>query len=319
MSKLFYALGAGLLKLFGNLPRDLARPAAAALAQITVAFLSRDRRVAIRNLEIAFPLWTDSKRRQTLRRVVRQLGWMGVEFARFPRCARHSLESFVTVDGSDYLSEACRRGRGVFLLSGHFCPWELSRFAIGKYGYRGVNPVRAIDIPEINTLINQYRSLSGNCPVFREKSARVLIRALRANGIAGIAIDEDTPSHENPVFVDFFGMPAATSTAAARLVRITNASAMPCFIHWDTGIGKYRISFLPIIETVRTDDPHGDLFENTSRFTQALESFVRLHPDHWLWLQPRWRTRPLSEESPYRDGSLKTLKSGLPLHHSVQG
>ena len=39
--------------------------------------------------------------------------------------------------------------------------------------------------------------------------------------------------------------------------------------------------------------------ENTARFTRVIEDYVRAHPDQWLWVHKRWKTRPPGEKPIY--------------------
>ena len=49
----------------------------------------------------------------------------------------------------------------------------------------------------------------------------------------------------------------------------------------------------------RTGSKEDDIRENTQRFTKVVEDFVREHPDQWLWIHKRWKTRPPGEPGIY--------------------
>ena len=57
---------------------------------------------------------------------------------------------------------------------------------------------------------------------------------------------------------------------------------------------SHRIVILPRVETVRSSDRDSDTVENTRRFNRVLEDMVREHPEQWIWMHKRWRTRPPS-------------------------
>ena len=38
---------------------------------------------------------------------------------------------------------------------------------------------------------------------------------------------------------------------------------------------------------------------NTQNFTRLIEDAARRHPDHWLWVHRRWKTRPPGEPPLY--------------------
>jgi KDO2-lipid IV(A) lauroyltransferase len=54
------------------------------------------------------------------------------------------------------------------------------------------------------------------------------------------------------------------------------------------------------VDLVRTGDDTADIRENTQRFTRVIENYVRRHPDQWLWVHRRWKTRPPGEPSIYK-------------------
>jgi KDO2-lipid IV(A) lauroyltransferase len=111
-------------------------------------------------------------------------------------------------------------------------------------------------------------------------------------------MDHNT-SREEGVFVDFFGVPACTTTGLARVALHTEAAVVPGFLHWDPALRKHRLRLHPAIELVRTGDNESDIRENTARFTRAIEEFAREYPDQWLWVHKRWKTRPVGERSLY--------------------
>jgi KDO2-lipid IV(A) lauroyltransferase len=59
------------------------------------------------------------------------------------------------------------------------------------------------------------------------------------------------------------------------------------------------LRFEPGIHIVRTGDEARDIRENTALFTRAVEDYVRRHPDQWLWVHRRWKTRPTGEKPLY--------------------
>lgn len=286
------------LKGLGLLPRPLARAVGAAVARVAYFFRPPLGRAARFNLKLAFPGLAGSERARIVRRLVRHMGWMAGEFSQFPKYTRESIERIVVLDGFENFAAAQRRGKGVLLLTGHTGAWELAPFAHALYGYPLHFLVRPLDNPRVEALVNHYRCLSGNTPIDKGQSARAILQILRDGGTVGILIDQNT-SLEEGVFVDFFGVPAATTSGLARLALRTDAPLVPAFLYWDPDMRKYRLRFEPTIELVRTGDDDADVRENTARFTRAVEDFARRHPDQWLWVHKRWKTRPPGEKPLY--------------------
>ena len=286
------------LKALGTLPRSAARFVGAGFAAVAYRLRTPLRRAAQTNLQIAFPEWSEKKRDEVIRRVVRQVGWMAAEFSQLPKYSRKNIENIVVIDGFENFDAARRRGKGVLFLTGHMSAWELSSFAHALYGYPLHFLVRPVSNRRIDALVNRYRCLSGNKPIDKNKSARAILKVLGEAGTVGILMDHNTSLDEG-VFVNFFGVPASTSSGLARLALRTGAAVVPGFLLWDSSRRKYRLRFEPAVELSRTNDEEADVRENTQRFTQVIEEFVRSHPDQWLWVHKRWKTRPPGDPPMY--------------------
>src|SRR5260370_1268366 len=293
-----YAAVWGILKGLGALPRPLARSIAAGVVGIFYALLPRMRKAGGVNLRIGFPEWADAQRKAVVGRMLRNLGWMAAAFARFPKYTKENIEQIVVLDGHENFLEGQRRGKGVLYLTGHIGAWELSSFAHALYGFPLHYMARRIDNPRIDTLVNGYRCLSGNRPIFKNESARVMLKVLNEAGTIGILADQNTMPQE-AAFVDFFGKQASTTTGIARVALHTDAAVVPGYAIWDEHSGKYRLRFKPPVELIRTGATERDVIENTQNFTKAIEDIIRKYPEQWVWVHGRWNTRPAGEPSLY--------------------
>ena len=286
------------LKVVGVLPRTVARRLAASIASLLFALRPKLEKTADFNLRLAFPELTDAQRKDITRKMVRNLGWMAAEFARFPQFTRENIKELVILDGHENFLEGQRRGKGVLYLTGHIGAWELSSFAHGLYGYPLHYMARPLDNQRLDELVNRYRCASANRPILKNESARVMLKVLKEAGTVGILADQNTMPEEG-VFVDFFGKSACTTTGIARVALHTGAAVVPGYAHWDEAIGKYRLRFEPPVELIRTGDAERDIFENTQKFTKVIEEIIRKYPEQWVWLHKRWKVRPKGEAALY--------------------
>jgi Kdo2-lipid IVA lauroyltransferase/acyltransferase len=281
------------------LPRDAARSLAAGVARLLYGVLPKLRKTAEFNLRLAFPDWDDAQRHAVIRGMVRNLGWMAAEFARFPRYTRENIGEVLVLDGHENFLEGQGRGKGVLYLTGHIGAWELSSFAHALYGFPLHYMARPLDNARVDRLVNRYRRLSGNQPIFKNESARILLKVLRDSGTVGILADQNTMPEEG-VFVEFFGKTACTTTGIARVALHTDAAVVPGYAVWDESIRKYRLRFEPVVEPVRTGDTERDVFVNTQKFAAVIESIIRKYPEQWVWVHARWKTRPKGEPELYQ-------------------
>src|SRR5271155_4905951 len=248
-----YAVAWTGLRLLGLLPRPAARWVGASFAAVAYEFRTPLRRAAVFNLQLAFPDWGEAKRKNVIRGMIRQIGWMAGEFSQFPRYTPQNIERSVVLDGPENFDAGQRRGKGVLFLTGHMSAWELSSFAHALYGYPLHFLVRPVANEKVDALINGYRCLSGNRPIDKNKSARAILKVLGDAGTVGILMDHNTSLDEG-VFVNFFGAPASTSSGLARLALRTDAAVLPGFLIWDSSRRKYRLRFERAVELSRTGD-----------------------------------------------------------------
>jgi KDO2-lipid IV(A) lauroyltransferase len=295
---LAYAIVWVVLKFTGGLPRRLAHALAAGVARGLFAVTLKLRKTAEFNLKLAFPEWSDAQRAATIHGMVRSLGRMAAEFAMMPRYTRKNVEDIIVLDGQENFLEGQRRGKGVLFLTAHVGAWELSSYAHALYGYPLHYMARPLDNARLDALVNRYRGLSGNTPIFKNESARAMLKILKDAGTIGILADQNTLREEG-VFVDFFGVPACTTTGIARVALHTGAAVVPGYAVWDGSLQKYRLRFEPPLELIRTDDAERDILENTQRFARVTEEIIRKYPGQWVWVHARWKTRPVGEPPLY--------------------
>lgn len=286
-----YALAWLLMKFFGLMPRTIAHRAAGIVAWLGFHLARRQRNAGFHNLRMAMPELSAQEHHRILRGSFENLARLLVEFSHFSELNKGNISRFVIHDGLENYHEAVRRGRGIIFMTAHFGAWELSSFAQSIYGYPLKFVVRPIDNPKVDALITRYRTLGGNVPIQRRSAGRDILKALRNNQAVGILFDQNTTSDEG-VFVDFFGIPAATTPAIATFALRTGAAVLPGFLIWDEALHTHRLRFDPPVELINTGDLAHDVVQNTARFNKILERYVREYPDQWLWIHRRWKTRP---------------------------
>ena len=299
IERLQYAVAWTFVKMLGALPRPVARGIAAAATRLLLLFLPKLRKTAEFNLKLAFPEWTDVQRRAVMKGMARNLGWMAAEFARMPQYTKENIAEVVVLDGHENFMAGQNREKGVLYLTGHIGAWELSSYAHALYGFPLHYMARPLDNGPLDALVNRYRGLSGNRPIYKNEAARVMLRVLKGAGTVGILADQNTMPDEG-VFVDFFGVPACTTTGIARVALHTDAAVVPGYAFWDENLRKYRLRFEPPVELIRTGDTERDIFENTQRFAKVIEEIVRKYPEQWVWIHARWKNRPKGEAPLYK-------------------
>ena len=287
-----------LLTAFRLLPRRLARAAGAGLGAFARVALPRLRRTGLRNLELAYPALPLAERERILRNLYRNLGYQLAEFCRMSTYTLENTRGLARYEGLEHYLSARDRGAGVLIVTAHLGVWELSSFWHSLMGYPMTMVIRRLDNPRVDRLVNGIRCLHGNRVVHKDDFARGLLAAMHRGETVGILMDTNMTPPQG-VFVPFFGLPACTASGLARVALRTGAAVLPGFMVWEPAEGKYVLRFGEEIPLTRSGDDEGDVVENTARLTAVIEAAIRRHPDQWLWVHRRWKTRPEGEPPVY--------------------
>jgi Kdo2-lipid IVA lauroyltransferase/acyltransferase len=287
-----------LLKSLGILPRNAAIAVSKIVARLIYKVHKRLRQIGFRNLEMAMPELTQYERAKILEGVFDNLGRLLGEFSQFLKITRENISNVVVYEGFENYARAAAKGRGVLMLTGHIGAWELCAFSHGVYGYPLSFLARPLDNPMLEKMIAHYRALSQNTPIDKNNSVREVLKTLKRGKDVGLLIDANTLESEG-VFCDFFDIPACSTTGLAVFALRSDAPVVPGFLIWDQKRQKHILRFEPEIPLIRTGEFKEEVAMNTARFTKAIEECVRRHPEQWLWIHKRWRTRPANEPDLY--------------------
>jgi KDO2-lipid IV(A) lauroyltransferase len=178
-----------------------------------------------------------------------------------------------------------------------FCPHFVC-LDVGGVAAR-VMPLATIYSPQKNKafddLLRYGRERYGPVRLFtREEGVKPILRALR-DGLPYYMLPDMDFGEKDAAFVPFFGIPAATLTAMARLAGATGAKVIPVIATFLPNYKGYRVEFFPAWE----DYPGDDMIAATRRMNAFIEARVREHPAEYFWTHKRFKTRPPGEPSLY--------------------
>ncbi len=244
------------------------------------------RRLAVRQLQAAFPARSARECRGIARRTFAHFGRSLTLLLKFSTLTPEQILGRVVFEGEERVRESLSAGRGVLLCTGHFGFWEIQGIAHPLV----LPPIsvlaRRLDNPYLHALLERTRTRTGNQVIYRRGALRRVLRALNGGEAVAVLIDQ----HIQPadaVSVQFFDRPAATTSAVAALGLRTGAAVIPVF-GLPAANGRYRFVYEHPIEPPRADAPD-PIVEFTQRCTDVLEMYVRRHPELWLWMHRRWR------------------------------
>lgn len=293
--------GAGLL---GAMPLHVAETIAATggAAYGTLARLlsMRDHRVAMVNLEIAFPEKSATERKAILRSTWLNWGRFAADSSQLLTITKEQLKEMVTMESPALFEELRQRigRRGLLILTAHFGSFEMLHAAVSVHGA----PVTIVHRPMANPLADEWirrmRTRFGTNVLARGEAARDVVRELRAGRIVAIPFDQAARKNTR-IFSPFFGLQTSTNPGLARLAQVTGAPVFPVVIIRNGDGPTHRVWIGPEIELQKSRDREQDIIENTRRFNKTLEEIIRRNPDHWIWMYRRWKQQPEGLLPPY--------------------
>jgi KDO2-lipid IV(A) lauroyltransferase len=252
------------------------------------------RGVVMGNLRLAFPEWTEAKRRQVARQTFLNLGRMAPEFLLVSRLDKDELERMFVYDPgvAETVLAARASGRPIVVCTAHFGNFENLAAVHNLKGYPITMVVRALGGGWFGRFWNKGRSKAGLevLEVTRGETLKAAQRAMRQGRVLGYVIDQNM-SARRAIFPTFFGVPAATAPTPAYLAMRSGAVI---FFMLDVPLpdGRHRIVAEGPLEPPDTGDRDADVLAFMQDLNDRLERWVRLYPDRWYWLHRRWKTRP---------------------------
>ena len=121
----------------------------------------------------------------------------------------------------------------------------------------------------------------------RDAGIKPVIRAMREKLPFFMLPDMDF-GIKDAAFVPFFGVPAATLTAPARIAAATAAGVIPVIATYLPHYRGWTVRFHPRW----IDFPGDDIIAATRRVNAFIEEAVRQAPAQYLWTHKRFKTRP---------------------------
>jgi len=250
------------------------------------------RTIARTNIGLCFPELDTRQQEQLVNRFYDSLGMSLVETAFAYWADAREFDVFGTLDGLEHIESARKQGKGVLLLSGHFCSLDFAGRILAKH-HPACFTYQKLRNRLIDSAIKKRRAETCELLINRYDT-RGFIKALRAGHVVWYAPDQDQ-ARKNSVFAPFFGIPVNTLTSTTKLVKLTGAVVLPFHIRRLHDSKGYALTIAPPLENF----PGASEVEDATRFNAIIESRIREHPEQYLWMHRRFKTRPEKEEKLY--------------------
>ena len=264
------------------------------LAPIAYLIASKERQVALKNLEMALPELSPAQRETITRKMFQHLALSVMEIIQIDRFFTTKKPLQLKPEHRKLFEQALAQGQGVIAVTGHIGNWELLAQFLVKEGIPMVTIARPTYDPRLTKWLDTVRSQYGLEVIWRGENSvsREMIRTFRDNKILALLMDQDT--RVQSVFAPFFGRMAYTPSAAAVLALRFNA---PIILGWSHREENGHEFYFERIDPPATKDQDIAKTELIHLLNQKLESAIRRKPEQWVWLHQRWKTESSNNET----------------------
>ena len=244
------------------------------------------RRVAIRNLELAYPDWAPNKRRAVARQSVQSTAEIMTEIGPLWSRSWSKTSAMLTVEGIEAVTEPLASGRGVIVLGPHLGNWELLGMHLATLGDL-VALYEPLALTRVDQLVHRGRQRTGGRLVpTTPRGIAELVRSVRRGGITGILPDQVPKDIKAGLNAPFFGVECFTATLAYNLIKRSGAAAvMGAVLRTPTG---FRAMYRATEKGVYSDDP----LEALTTINRGVENLIVGNEAQYQWQYKRFRCRP---------------------------
>ena len=279
------------MRALAPLPLGVVRALGNALGRLLFVAARPRRRIALTNLRLCFPHWTEAERVALARRnfvyftqafLDRSWLWHGD-----PAVVRQRLRITGAVD------DLTREG-AVVMFAPHFYGMDAGGSAVMQQIDR---PACTIYSTQPNAALDEWmqrgRQRFGDATLLsRTEGVKPIVRALREGKMLYLLPDMDLGPHES-VFVPFYGVPTATVPSLSRFARLGHARVVPVITRLtDFGSEVKEHPAWP-------DYPTADATADAALMNRHLQDYIDEMPEQYYWVHKRFKTRPPGEPSLY--------------------
>ena len=283
--------GVWLMRALAPLPLPWLRALGDVLGRLLFALARRRRHIALVNLRLAFPAWSEAERMDVARRSFIAFAQSFIDRAWVWHAPDAVVRQRIRLTGA---VDELRRPEAAVLFAPHFYGMDAGGAAIMQ---QAVAKGGSIYSPQSGAATDAWvragRERFGDVVLInRRDGVKPVVKSLREGRYLYLLPDMDLGPEES-LFVPFFGVPAATVPSLPRLARLGRARVVPTVTRM-TPEG-YEVQVHP----AWTDYPSEDVAADTALMNRRLEEWIRAMPEQYYWVHKRFKTRPAGEPSVY--------------------
>ncbi|MBN2447448.1 MAG: lysophospholipid acyltransferase family protein [Phycisphaerae bacterium] len=256
----------------------------------------RDRERAMDNLRPAFGDQYSEKQLQNIaRRAMEHFAQLYlVELVMTPRVVNEwSWARHVELGNLGPALRELLRERGTIMITPHFGNFELLGYTIARLGLPLTAIMRPLDNPPLNEYLMASREAGGVTLLFKKGVSQAASEVVERGGTLCFIADQDA-GHKG-IFSEFFNRKASWYKSIGLLAMQHNVPIVVGGAARQRRGMHYRMDVERIIQPAEWQDRDDPLQWITDTFAQGLEAVIRRHPEQYLWMHRRWKSRPREE------------------------
>lgn len=283
------------MRQLARLPLPVLRALGAGVGRLLYALARKRRRIAHVNLRLCYPDWSEARVQAVARRSFVLFSQAFFDRAWLWHAPPAVVRQRLRITGA---TEDLTRPGAVVMFAPHFYGMDAGGSAVMDQIERPACTIYSTQSnPAIDAWMRAGRLRFGQATLLsRQEGLKPIVRALREGKMLYLLPDMDLGPQES-IFVPFFGIATATIPNVSDYARQTGFPVFPLTFLRDADGRGLSIKVYPPFD----DFPSGDDFADTLRMNRFYEEIIRDHPQQYLWVHRRFKTRPPGEESLYAD------------------
>jgi KDO2-lipid IV(A) lauroyltransferase len=242
--------------------------------------LTQKHKIALRNLKNSFPNKSDDEIELIATNMWENLGRTFFEFPHTSKLIRD--EKRFKIKDFDNFKELAEDGKAGFFISGHISNWEIASAVMLKIGIKNNRIYRTANNPLIEKfLLKNYRGGEyGELIPKGQGSSQKILSLIRKGEHICMLIDQKL---NEGLDINFFGRPAKTAPAVARLSKKLEAPILMGRVIRTIGVNF--IIEAPLLLKPSKEDTDEEILLKINR---QLEHWITEYPEQWYWIHKRW-------------------------------